>query len=192
MGNAVAIAAVALAGVSLLLFVLAIRRLLTRQAEVTVTMLRRYDDRLAEFAQSLNDALSAIQRTSPLPTLHLEDDPEPMMRTLEAARERTGAHGALALVTTGNGAPILATVGLSESETTHIARMGFPDYRGARAIEVSFSGDLVAPDGLAPVRGGLVMPLLGEEDAPKSLLGVLSRDNGHRFSEDDVDALDDL
>ena len=187
-----AIAAIALASVSLLLFVLAIRRLLTRQSEVTVTMLRRYDERLAEFAQTLNDALTAIQRTPALAALDLDDDPEPMMRTLEVARERTGADGAIALVTAGNGTPIVATVGLSESETNHIARMGFPDYRGARAIEVSFAGDLVAPEGHDAVRGGLVMPLLDEEDAPQSLLGVLSRDKGHRFSEDDVDALDDL
>ena len=187
-----AIAAIALASVSLLLFVLAIRRLLTRQSEVTVTMLRRYDERLAEFAQTLNDALTAIQRTPALAALDLDDDPEPMMRTLEVARERTGADGAIALVTAGNGTPIVATVGLSESETNHIARMGFPDYRGARAIEVSFAGDLVAPDGHDAVRGGLVMPLLDAEDAPQSLLGVLSRDKGHRFSEDDVDALDDL
>ncbi len=187
-----AVAAIALASVSLLLFVFAIRRLLTRQSEVTVTMLRRYDERLAEFAQTLNDALTAIQRTPAPAALDLDDDPEPMMRTLEVARERTGADGAIALVTGGNGTPIVATVGLSESETNHIARMGFPDYRGARAIEVSFAGDLVAPDGHDPVRGGLVMPLLDEEDAPQSLLGVLSRDKGHRFSEDDVDALDDL
>ena len=187
-----AIAAIALASVSLLLFVLAIRRLLTRQSEVTVTMLRRYDERLAEFAQTLNDALTAIQRAPALAALDLDDDPEPMMRTLEVARERTGADGAIALVTAGNGTPIVATVGLSESETNHIARMGFPDYRGARAIEVSFAGDLVAPEGHDAVRGGLVMPLLDEEDAPQSLLGVLSRDKGHRFSEDDVDALDDL
>ena len=192
MRNELAIAAVALAGLSLLLFVLAVRRLLTRQAEVTVTMLRRYDDRLAEFAQTLNDALTAIQRTPALAALDLEDDPEPMMRTLEVARERTGAHGAIALVTAGNGTPIVATVGLSESETNHIARMGFPDYRGARAIEVSFAGDLLAPEGLEPVRGGLVMPLLGEEEAPQSLLGVLSREKGHHFSAEDVDALDDL
>jgi diguanylate cyclase (GGDEF)-like protein len=188
----IAIAAVSLAAISLLLFVLAIRRLLARQADVTVTMLRRYDERLAEFAQTLNDALTAIQRTPALAALELEDDPEPMMRTLEVARERTGADGAIALVTAGNGTPIVATVGLSESETNHIARMGFPDYRGARAIEVSFSGDLVAPDGLDPVRGGLVMPLLAEDEAPQSLLGVLSREKGHRFSEEDVDALDDL
>lgn len=191
MKTEIAIAAVALAALSLVLFVLAVRRLLSRQAEVTVTMLRRYDERLAAFAQTLNDTLSAVQSAQPLAALELEDDPEPMMRTLELARERTAADGAIALVTGGAGTPIVATVGLSESETNHIARMGFPDYRGARAIEVAFSGDLVGPEGMEPVRAGLVMPLLGEE-APNSLLGVLTRDKSRRFSEDDVDALHNL
>jgi diguanylate cyclase (GGDEF)-like protein len=151
-------------------------------------MLRRYDDRLAGFAQTLNDALASIQSTRPIATLELEDDPEPMVRALELARERTAADGAIALVTGGKGTPIVATVGLSESETNHIARMGFPDYRGARAIEVAFAGDLVAPDGEEPVRAGLVMPLLAEDEA-QSLLGVLTRDRGRRFSEEDVDGL---
>jgi diguanylate cyclase (GGDEF)-like protein len=186
-----AVAAIGLAALSLVLFVLALRRLLSRQAEVTVTMLRRYDERLATFAQTLNDAMVAFQTPAPLGALDLADDPEPMVRALELARERTSADGAIALVTRSNGAPLVATVGLSESETNHIARMGFPDYRGARAIEVAFSGDLVAPDGLAPVRSGLVLPLLGD-DAPESLLGVLTRDRSRRFSEEDVDALDSL
>lgn len=184
-----AIAAVAVAAVSLLLFVLAIRRLLSRQAEITVTMLRRYDERLGTFAQTLNDAIAAFQLPASLATPALEDDPEPMLRTLELARERTHADGAIALVTGGAGTPIVATVGLSESETNHIARMGFPDYRGARAIEVAFAGDLPAPEGSPPVRGGLVLPLLDEADA-QSLLGVLTREKGRHFSEEDVDALD--
>ena len=83
MKTEIAIAAVALAALSLVLFVLAVRRLLSRQAEVTVTMLRRYDERLAAFAQTLNDTLSAVQSAQPLAALELEDDPEPMMRTLE-------------------------------------------------------------------------------------------------------------
>jgi diguanylate cyclase (GGDEF)-like protein len=111
-----------------------------------------------------------------------------MVRALELARERTAADGAIALVTGGKGTPIVATVGLSESETNHIARMGFPDYRGARAIEVAFSGDLAAPEGEAPVRAGLVMPLLPEDEA-QSLLGVLTRDGSRRFSDEDVDGL---
>ena len=186
-----AVAAIGLATLSVVLFVLAIRRLLARQADVTATMLRRYDDRLASFAQTLNDALAAFQSARPIATLELEEDPEPMVRALELARERTSADGAIALVTGGKGAPIVATVGLSESETNHIARMGFPDYRGARAIEVAFAGDLVAPEGEEPVRAGLVMPLLGESE-PQSLLGVLTRDRGRRFSEEDVDGLHGL
>jgi diguanylate cyclase (GGDEF)-like protein len=186
-----AVAAIALAAASVVLFVLALRRLLSRQAEVTETLLRRYDDRLAGFAQTLNDALAAYRMSRPVATLELEDDPEPMVRALEMARERTSADGAIALVTSGKGTPIVATVGLSESETNHIARMGFPDYRGARAIEVAFAGDLPAPEGEDPVRSGLVMPLLAEDEA-QSLLGVLTRDRARRFSEEDVDGLETL
>ena len=187
----IAVAAIVLAALSVILFAVAVRRLLARQAEVTATMLRRYDDRLAGFAQTLNDALTAFQRSRPVATLELEDDPEPMVRALELARERTAADGAIALVTGSRGAPIVATVGLSESETNHIARMGFPDYRGARAIEVGFAGDVAAPDGESPVRSGLVLPLLAEEEAT-SLLGVLTRDRDRRFSEEDVDQLANL
>src|SRR5262245_43210479 len=127
MNGWLALAALGLAALSLLLFVFAIRRLLTRQEQVTVTMLPRYDERLATLAQSLNDALTTIQ-TAPVAGLDLADDPEPMVRALELARERTAADGAIALVTRSDGAPpLVATVGLSESETNHIARMGFPD-----------------------------------------------------------------
>ena len=51
---------VTLAVLSMLLFVLAARRLLGRQEEIVATMLGRYDDRLAEFAQTLNDALALV------------------------------------------------------------------------------------------------------------------------------------
>ena len=107
----IAVAALVLAGLSVALFVLAIRRLLSRQANVTETMLRRYDDRLAGFAQVLNDALATLQSSRPVATLELEEDPEPMVRALELARERTSADGAIALVTGGKGTPIVATVG---------------------------------------------------------------------------------
>ena len=71
MNQWLAVAALGLAALSLLLFVLAIRRLLTRQEEVTVTMLRRFDERLASFAQTLNDALNTFQTPAPAGwTLH--------------------------------------------------------------------------------------------------------------------------
>ena len=186
----VALAALALGAISLTLFVVSLRRLLNRQSEVVVTMLQRYDDRLATFAQSLNDALTSLPAHD-APSLSLGDDAEPVMRTLELAVAGTAADGAVALVTGSSGAPVVATIGLSEAETHHIARMGFPDYRGARAIEVAFSGDIDAPDGSPAIRAGLVLPLLGE-DVPHSLLSVLTRESKRRFSEDDVTTLTEI
>lgn len=183
-------AAVVLGAVSVALFVLAIRRLLTRQSDVMVAMLQRYDDRLAMFAQSLNDALTSLPARE-ASELDSGEDTEPVLRTLELALAQTATDGAIALVTGGSGAPIVATTGLSEAETHHIARMGFPDYRGARAIEVAFSGDIDAPEGATPIRAGLVLPLLGDGE-PRSLLGVLTRDARRRFSEDDIAALADV
>jgi diguanylate cyclase (GGDEF)-like protein len=193
----IALAAVALGGISLVLFVLAIRRLLTRQSEVVISqtavvaaMLDRYDDRLASFAQSLNDTLTTLPARYGS-KLDIGDDPEPVMRALELAVAQTTADGAVALVTGGGGSSVVATIGLSEAETNHIARMGFPDYRGARAIEIAFAGDIDAPEGSGAIRSGLVVPLLGTEQ-PHSLLSVLTRDATRRFSEEDVAALDDL
>ena len=153
-------------------------------------MLERYDDRLATFAQTLNDTLTSLPARQ-ADSFGAVDDSEPMMRALEIAVSETSADGAVALVTGGSGAPVVATIGLSEAETNHIARMGFPDYRGARAIEVAFSGDIDAPEGSPAIRSGLVVPLLAGEPT-RSLLGVLTRDDGRRFSEEDVAALDDL
>ena len=51
-------------------------------------MLQRYDDRLATFAQSLNDALTSLPAHD-APSLDLGDDSEPVLRTLELAVART-------------------------------------------------------------------------------------------------------
>jgi diguanylate cyclase (GGDEF)-like protein len=190
MTTSIAVAALALGAISLLLFAVALHRLLTRQTEVVATMLRRYDDRLATFAQTLNDTLSALPARQ-ASSFGVGDDSEPVLRALEIALAQTTADGAVALVSGGGSAPVVATIGLSEAETNHIARMGFPDYRGARAIEVAFSGDLDAPEGSGAISSGLVVPLLAGEH-PRSLLGVLTRDGTRRFSEDDVAALDEL
>jgi diguanylate cyclase (GGDEF)-like protein len=184
------VAAAVLGGLSIALFLVAIRRLLRRESEIVAVMLRRYDDRLAMFAQTLNDALAATVVPSDEIDLELED-PGLLMRTLELAVERTGADGAIALVAGLGVGPTVATVGLSEAEAQHLARLGATDTRGARAIEIALGGDLAAPPGQDPVRGGLIVPLFGPAES-RSLLAVLSRVPERRFSEDDVLALDTL
>jgi diguanylate cyclase (GGDEF)-like protein len=186
-------ASLSLAALALALFLLAARRVLARQEEVVTFMLQRYDDRLAEFAQTLNDAL----RAQPTP-LHTSPAAESavagatphgtLTRTLELARDTTESHAAVAVVA-GSAEPTLATVGLSQSEVDQVGRLGFPDYRGARAIQVSFNGDAEAPPGSTPIRSGLAVPLLDSPSRP-GMLAVLTRSPERRFGETDITALE--
>jgi len=156
-------------------------------------MLRRYDDRLAEFAQALNDALN---RPQPAPALGPQEParsiPEHgVMRLLEVAKERMSADAAVAVVSAPSKEPLLATVGLSQAEVAQVGRMGVPDYRGARALQVAFNGEAATPPGSTPIRSGLAVPLLDVEDG-QGMLAVLTRAPDRRFSETDITTLEDV
>ena len=186
-------ASVALATLCIVLFFVAARRLLTRQEEIVTTMLRRYDDRLAEFAQALNDALNRPQPAAAL----LSEEParaipeHGVMRLLEVAKERMSADAAVAVVSAPSKEPLLATVGLSQAEVAQVGRMGVPDYRGARALQVAFNGEAATPPGSSPIRSGLAVPLLDVEDG-QGMLAVLTRAPDRRFSETDITTLEDV
>jgi diguanylate cyclase (GGDEF)-like protein len=190
---------VALAIACIGLFFVATRRLLGRHEQIVVTMLRRYDDRLGEFAQTLNDAL--YRQPPPSPALASEPVvaasaptaiPEHgVMRVLELARQRMAVDAAVAVVTAPSREPILATVGLSQAEVAQVGKMGVPDYRGARALQVAFNGDAETPPGHSPIRAGLAVPLLDAENAP-GMLAVLTRAPDRRFSEHDITTLEDV
>jgi diguanylate cyclase (GGDEF)-like protein len=190
-------AATALGVVCILLFVLAVRRLLGHQEEMIATMLLRYDSRLAEFAQTLNDALSAPLPARILAAIAEADAPmaQPslehgeMMRLLEIARASTSSDAAVAVVSEPNREPMLATVGLSQDEAVQVSRLGVPDYRGARAIQVSFNGEPTT-GGSAPLRSGLAVPLLDSPHEP-GMLAVLSRSPDRRFGDPDIASLED-
>jgi diguanylate cyclase (GGDEF)-like protein len=189
-------ASVALAVLCIGLFFLALRRLISRHEEIVVTMLRRYDDRLGEFAQALNDGLS--RQPAPVPVSEMPPAtaqgaiPEHgVMRVLELARQRMAVDAAVAVVAAPSKEPILATVGLSQAEVAQVGRMGVPDYRGARALQVSFNGEAETPPGSSPIRSGLAVPLLAVEDSP-GMLAVLTRAPDRRFSEHDITTLEDV
>lgn len=190
--------ALALGALCLALFVLAIRRTLSRQEEVVSTMLERYDHRLAEFAQTLSDALNqtlparitAAISGAPVETPSIDGpDHSNVVRVLELAREQTAADAAVAIVGTAN-EPILATVGLSQAEISQVGGLGVPDYRGARAIQVSFAGD-DTPSGATPIRSGLAVPLMDSATEP-GMLAVLTRTPDRRFSEIDITSLENV
>ena len=189
-------ASVALGVLCIVLFLVAVRRLLGRQEEIVTAMLRRYDDRLGEFAQTLNDALNqtlpalisaAISGAPAVPELHDHG----VTRLLELARDRTDSDAAIAVVGNQKSEPVLATVGLSDAEAAQVGSIGVPDYRGARAIQVSFSGDAEARTGSTPIRAGLVVPLLDPPHEP-GMLAVLTRAPDRQFSEVDITTLEDV
>lgn len=188
-------ASVALGVLCICLFLVAVRRLMGRQEEIITAMLRRYDDRLAEFAQTLNDAFAQAlpERISAAitgaPTRELND--HGVLRLLEVARERTSADAAVAVIADPKAEPMLATVGLSQAEVAQVERLGIPDYRDARALQVSFNGDADTPPGTTPIRAGLAVPLLDAPHKP-GMLAVLTRASDRRFSELDITTLEDV
>jgi diguanylate cyclase (GGDEF)-like protein len=195
-------ASVALALLCISLFFVATRRLLAQQERVVGTMLRRYDDRLGQFAQALNDGLAKIQQQ--ISEQHVQSArlhpseadlaaiPEHgVMRLLELARQRMAVDAAVAVVADPKREPILATVGLSQAEVAQVGRMGIPDYRGARALQVAFNGEAETPPGSQPIRSGLAVPLLRQESNP-GMLAVLTRAPDRRFSEQDITTLEDV
>jgi diguanylate cyclase (GGDEF)-like protein len=194
---AVFAAAVVLGIVCVVLLFLAARRMLGRQEQIITAMLTRYDDRLADFAQTLNDALNqtlparitaAISGAAPA-TPELPE--HGVMRLLEIARERTSADAAIAVVGNRMSEPMLATVGLSDAEAAQVGGIGVPDYRGARAIQVSFAGDGDAPLRANSIRAGLAVPLLDSPNEP-GMLAVLTRAADREFSELDITTLEDV
>jgi len=196
---ALSVGALLLGVLCLTLLVFALRRLLGNHEEVVATMLQRYDHRLAEFAQTLNDALNqtlparitAAISGAPSEAAAVEAPPDHsnVVRVLELAREQTAADAAVAIVGTKQ-EPILATVGLSQTEVAQVGGLGVPDYRGARAIQVSFSGD-DAPRDANPIRSGLAIPLL-DSPAEPGMLAVLTRTPDRRFSEIDITSLENV
>ena len=194
---AVFAAAVALGILCVALLFLAARRILGRQEQIVTAMLTRYDDRLADFAQTLNDALNqtlparitaAISGAAPA-TPELPE--HGVMRLLEIARERTAADAAIAVVGNRTSEPMLATVGLSDAEAAQVGGIGVPDYRGARAIQVSFAGEGDAPLRANSIRAGLAVPLLDSPNEP-GMLAVLTRAPDREFSELDITTLEDV
>jgi diguanylate cyclase (GGDEF)-like protein len=181
---------VALALLSIVLFILAVRQMLRRETQVVAHMLDRYDERLALFAQTLHDALKAPRASveSFVEGPEVLDTHRTLLRTLELAVDRVAADGAMAILSGKSGQPTLASIRLSHEEASHVARIGLPDYHGARAIQVSFGDEAAAPAGVAPIRSGLYLPLLGDAAAP-SMIAVLTRAVDRRFTDADIEGL---
>ncbi len=191
MTTAIYAASAALGLVSIVLFLVGVRRLLRRQTEVVATMLDRFDERLASFAQTLNDALAhprAGELEQPLDRDAL-DAHGTLLRMLELATDRTAADGAFAALAKPAGPPTIASVRLSQEELTQIAQIGLPDYHGARAIQVAFNQSAGEHAGGEAVQSGLFVSLL--EEVP-STIAVITRSKNRRFTDEDIEIVEGI
>ena len=118
---------------------------------------------------------------------------EVLTRVLEAAGSIDGVDAALVSLTPLAGAqPIVATLGLSAEEAERQSVTGPPDGREARAISMSYDYGAGENTGDADaIRAGVAVPLPGET-TPLGLLTIFTRASDQRFSEEQVQELEEL
>jgi diguanylate cyclase (GGDEF)-like protein len=165
-----------------------------RLTQVVHDLESRMDDMVRELTGALEESQLEGQRTRLLGELAGSIDlDEVLTRVLDAAGSIDGVDATLISLTPQPGAqPIVATLGLSADEAEHQSVTGPPDGREARAISMSYdySADQVAADSDA-IRAGVAVPLPGET-APLGLVTIFTRAPDQAFSEEQVQALEEL
>ncbi|HXY17099.1 MAG TPA: sensor domain-containing diguanylate cyclase [Gaiellaceae bacterium] len=99
---------------------------------------------------------------------------EVLARTVEAASLMPGVDASLVRASSHEGSATTAVVGLPEDAPQRYAISGPPDGSPVRAVSVAYLYSSAHAD-VAPIRSGLAVPLLGEEDEPLGFLSVYGR-----------------
>ena len=197
--TAVVIAALGAALVVLLvLLVLLVSRRSNRQqddriASVVADMNTRMEAMLQELSSALERAEDESRRNRTFGELTGSIDlDEVLARTLEAAGAIQGADAALVSLTTPEGKPFVATLGLSQDEAQAQAVAGPPDGRPARSIAIRYryAGEDVLGDAAA-IHAGLAVPLHGDDDR-LGWMTIFTRSAGRDFGEDELLELETL
>jgi diguanylate cyclase (GGDEF)-like protein len=168
-----------LALVAILVTVLLVRRSSkradSRVAELIEILNARIDELARELAGARETAEEELRRSRLLGDLAGTIDlDEVLARTLTAATEATGSRAALVWLSSSNGPPMVATLGLSQEEAERQAIAGPPDGRRARAIGMSYRyGPEDADSEGELIRSGLAVPMPGYADG--GYLVVFSR-----------------
>jgi len=183
--------------VAVLIFLLVARRssapgderLALAMAEINTRM----DAMVHELASAVERAEEEGRKTRVLGELAGSIDlDEVLSRTLEAAGGLPGADAALVSMTSSEGKPLVATLGLSPEEAERQAVAGPPDGRQARSIAISYR---YAPEELAShgdlIHSGVAVPLVGE-GGPLGFLTVFTRTSARSLGEPTIEELEGL
>jgi diguanylate cyclase (GGDEF)-like protein len=162
-------------------------------AEVVAGMNERMEAMLTELSAALERAEEESRRSRTFGDLAGSIDlDEVLTRTLEATTGLQGADAALIALTTQEGKPFVATLGLSQEEAHSQAIAGPPDGRPARsvAIRYRYAGEAELADAGA-IHAGLAVPLHGDT-AQLGWLTVFTRSAAREFDDDDLLELESL
>jgi diguanylate cyclase (GGDEF)-like protein len=164
-----------------------------RVAAAVADVNQRMEAMLHELSAALERAEEESRRSRSLGELAGSIDlDEVLARGLEAAGAIRGVDAGLIALTTPEGKPFVATLGLSQEEARMQAVAGPPDGRPGRAIgmQYRYAGEEAMGDGEA-VHAGLAVPLHGELDQI-GWLTVFTRSPSRSFGDDELLALETL
>ncbi|HEY2936369.1 MAG TPA: sensor domain-containing diguanylate cyclase [Gaiellaceae bacterium] len=187
----------ALVALLVLLVLLVSRRSNRHQDDRIASVVSDMNTRMEAMLQELSSALERAEEESRRNRTFGElagsiDLDEVLARTLEAAGAIQGADAALVSLTTPEGKPFVATLGLSQEEAQAQAVAGPPDGRPARSIAIRYryAGEDVLGDAGA-IHAGLAVPLHGD-DQQLGWLTIFTRSAGRDFGEDELLELETL
>jgi diguanylate cyclase (GGDEF)-like protein len=182
--------------VAVLFFLLARRSRSPGEDRLALAMAQmndRMDAMVHELASAVERAEEEGRRRGVLGELAGSIDlDEVLSRTLEAAGALPGADAALVSMTSADGKPLVATLGLSPEEAERQAVAGPPDGRQARSIAISYR---YTPDELAAhgdlIHSGVAVPLAGES-GQLGFLTVFTRTSARSLGEQTIEELESL
>jgi diguanylate cyclase (GGDEF)-like protein len=155
------------------------------------------EERLSQLSAALDRAHQESNRARRLGEIGGTIDLDAVLtRTLEAAAGLGGVDCAMVVLPgteANSGEPLVATLGMSAEEAAAQPMGGPPDGRSARAMRVAYTYTAEEADedgGL--IRGGLAVPLRGEEGEPIGTLAVFWRGSEREPTEDEVALLEEL
>jgi diguanylate cyclase (GGDEF)-like protein len=184
-------------GVLLFLLVQATRRSSRAAEEGVRDVVRALESRMDELGTELANAVRRAEEEGRQSKLFGEisgsiDLDEVLARTLEAAGALPGADAALATLSSHEGKPIVATLGLSAEEAERQAIAGPPDGRQARSISISYRYGPEQADEPDLIHAGLAVPLGPPGLEPLGFVTVFTRDPGRVFGADAIERLEEL
>jgi diguanylate cyclase (GGDEF)-like protein len=154
----------------------------------------RFEAMIADLGRALERARAEGDRSRQLSGISSTIDLDAVLkRALEAACALPGVDAGTIVIPQRDGGPLVATLGMSSEEAARQPVAGPPDGRRARAVGIHYRYDeeQLAEDGEL-LRGGMAVPLRGEDAEVIGTLAVFWRGTDREPAEEELSELEHL